>query len=636
MPVTDPNRSLLETLKNHVSSDTPRDYALLLNGGWGTGKTYLINRFIEGLSTYDKNRPLLISLYGIENLEQIDSEIFAKLYPVFNKKGARLAGIVGKALLKNIRIDLDDLKKGFTAGGGGIEIGATDIFNSNPKGRIIIFDDLERCSISPDILLGYIHQLIDDGKNRVILLANEREITSRDEDRRSIYEEYKEKTIGFTLKINSDFNGSYSSFVQEVTDCNYKKFLIHIKNNFISNFVHNFEINLRILRRIIVSFELLYSRIDNKYKLESHYDAIGNIFFEVYIAFLITRQDNFSINCLNLEKINTLMRDKPDEKNSKELKKQHDEILKKYGRRWIRNYSLPFSLKEDLVCHNHIDTDKLNTAISENQDFHPPATWPAWQKLYQYWNLSPSEFDQVMREFKSDFQERKYLHVEDILQAFSIYLEMKDKSNKKNDFPLNKNLDEFTRYIDDAIKKSPELIDDPIYPDDTYLNPIQNGWGFRSETQGSFQEEFSQAKKILYRKIREQRALKEAKDSSDFFEKTKNNPKLFRRLLISDVAHNAPYARIPILASIDPEVFSAHLAQQHPVIRKEFLNVLNLRHDKRYNPTDAGVDIEKEWLMEIKKLTIYFLRSENIDNILLDSYINTIDHYIDPCFLKIR
>lgn len=631
---TDPNHSVLETLKIHVSSDTPRDYALLLNGGWGTGKTYLINRFIESLSNYEGDRPLLISLYGIESLEQIDSEIFAKLYPALNHKGARLAGIVGKALLKNIRIDFDELKRGLTAGGGGIDMGGNDIFSSSPKDRIIIFDDVERCSISPDLLLGYIHQLIDDGKNRVILLANEKEIISRDKDNGGLYGEYKEKTIGFTIKVNNDFNSAYSFFVSEVADSSYKDFLNHLKSKFISIFFRDSEINLRILRRAIVSFEYLYLCINEKYKEKDYYNAISGIFFELYVAFLITRQDNFSIDCLNLEKISKLMHDKSGENFTEQLKKQREEILKKYDRKWTNNFFLPFPLKEDLVCHNYINADKLNTAISENPKFQPFSKWPAWQKLYQYWELSPEQYKEAISQFKTDFKERNYLHIEDILHAFSIYLEMKDKSTNKSDFPLNENFDEFTSYIDDAIKKSPELIKDPIYPNDAYLNSVSNKWGFRSETQGSFQKEFFQARELLYKKIRTQRDLNAAKDSTEFFEKTKDDPTLFQKLLISNVGNNAPYAKIPILASIDPQIFSSHLAQLHPTVRKYFLNVLNNRHDLRYKSDDSEIHAEKEWLKNVKELTITSLENEGIDNMLLESYINIINDRIDPCIPK--
>ena len=66
------------------------NYALLISGEWGCGKTYYykhtLQALIENTPTVENNskkyKSVSISLFGLNSIEQIQSEIFLSLIPL--------------------------------------------------------------------------------------------------------------------------------------------------------------------------------------------------------------------------------------------------------------------------------------------------------------------------------------------------------------------------------------------------------------------------------------------------------------------------------------------------------------------------------------------------------------------------
>lgn len=146
------------------------DRALLIEGEWGSGKTYFIkNKFKESLNENDVL--IYISLYGMSTTENIDTyyidsilkEEYIKRFP---KKVGANASIKLFEVLKKSNTILDVLmnKKDFTS-----------IFQKN-RNYYIVLDDLERCTIDLPVLLGFINHLTEQKNNNVLVIANENEI----------------------------------------------------------------------------------------------------------------------------------------------------------------------------------------------------------------------------------------------------------------------------------------------------------------------------------------------------------------------------------------------------------------------------------------------------------------------------
>ena len=74
---------LVESILDYIRSDYT-DYAIMLNGEWGSGKTYFWNHKIkpkiESMQLNGKRyTAIYMSLYGISNLEEISKKIFIEI-----------------------------------------------------------------------------------------------------------------------------------------------------------------------------------------------------------------------------------------------------------------------------------------------------------------------------------------------------------------------------------------------------------------------------------------------------------------------------------------------------------------------------------------------------------------------------
>ena len=177
------NEHIEEFLKHYFNLPSPPQYAVLLKGKWGVGKTWFLKKIMSQLdsSNNQTKKYLYVSLYGIASFEEIENEFFRQLHPVLSSKGMALAGKIGKGLLKTtLKIDLDgDGKSDASVATQIPDINLPD-YLSNTEGLILVFDDLERASMDLENLLGYINYFVEHQGYKVIIIANEEELGSKE------------------------------------------------------------------------------------------------------------------------------------------------------------------------------------------------------------------------------------------------------------------------------------------------------------------------------------------------------------------------------------------------------------------------------------------------------------------------
>ncbi len=174
------DEEIIDLIVEYVTDDRFKQ-AVLLDGDWGSGKTYFVQeKLIESLkskvrSSAENNRNVLyVSLYGMESFPQIIDDIYAATLEMFfdKKLGNGTGQKIGKGInfasklittgMKYFNLDKDDLPK------------LSDI--KEIKNSVIIFDDLERCSIDTNQLLGFINNLVEHNSIKIIIVANQAEI----------------------------------------------------------------------------------------------------------------------------------------------------------------------------------------------------------------------------------------------------------------------------------------------------------------------------------------------------------------------------------------------------------------------------------------------------------------------------
>lgn len=192
----------LENILETYIKDKHDNLAVMLNGEWGSGKTYFINGFKQKLEKdkkyNNKYNIVYLSMYGITSLEDIKQKFLTaffkknieRLKPAKDDKKfskwkymtSTFLDFVGSDsfikyssfLLNNTKIEMPAL------GSIGICKGFLGNLKDWPdyENTILIIDDFERSSIDVVELLGYINSLVEHGKYKVIIVANEKEINS--------------------------------------------------------------------------------------------------------------------------------------------------------------------------------------------------------------------------------------------------------------------------------------------------------------------------------------------------------------------------------------------------------------------------------------------------------------------------
>jgi len=183
------------------------DYALMINGDWGSGKTYYLKNHLS-LDLDKINYGLIyISLFGVTKISDIGEKMFLEIFPQLNNETYKTIGVFGKIILRN-GLSFFGLK-------GVSDSQSIDLvklaMKINNEDKVLVFDDLER--LSPNLLIetmGFINQLVEHDKLKVIISTNEKEITdgdSLDQGLKKRYKKYTEKIvrnkIGFNLSIEA-------------------------------------------------------------------------------------------------------------------------------------------------------------------------------------------------------------------------------------------------------------------------------------------------------------------------------------------------------------------------------------------------------------------------------------------------
>ena len=167
-------------------NDNLYNYAILIDGEWGSGKTFFIkNTLSKEIEKQEEGRKKpraikYISLYGCKTLDDVQENIawsFAEKARAKIKKQARWGktgdNISENVLLSSKKIGNAILKK-YLPETSVYKI-ASDWLNLGEF--IFIFDDLERCDCALNEVFGFFNELVEHENTKVIIVANEKELS---------------------------------------------------------------------------------------------------------------------------------------------------------------------------------------------------------------------------------------------------------------------------------------------------------------------------------------------------------------------------------------------------------------------------------------------------------------------------
>ena len=439
---------LVESILDYIRSDYT-DYAIMINGEWGSGKTYFWNNKIkpkiESMQLNGKRyTAIYMSLYGISNLEEISKKIFIETTQLMDKNLKKFMDASGvKNIPEYAKTGLDMANFfGVTHNGDRIDYG--QFFSTDDK--VLCFDDLERANVDVIDILGYINNFVEHDHIKTIIICNEKELSTklknsnlemktfiatylldkenklniktdkpmveriRDTieyvfDKANDYERIKEKLIGETFEYVPEFNYIINGILMRYE--NYPdliRFLRENTNLIISTFNKSGTRNLRILKHSLTNFKKIFDMVNKSYPNTNHRVLQTMLIFTIAISFEIKAgkitKDKF-VNINNNEEYKAIL------VSSRVFMDNRQFYIKEFDNNYYYNFKAEYRFfkfielyvrtrifdmkvfKQDMEnIINTVDTDKL----------------PGYKRLLteEYWKISDDQFSGVISEVLED------------------------------------------------------------------------------------------------------------------------------------------------------------------------------------------------------------------------------------------
>ena len=439
---------LVESILDYIRSDYT-DYAIMINGEWGSGKTYFWNHKIrpkiESMQLNGKRyTAIYMSLYGISNLEEISKKIFIETTQLMDKNLKKYMDASGVSTIPEYAKTGLDMANFFGVTQNGDRIDYKEFFSTDDK--VLCFDDLERANVDVIDILGYINNFVEHDHIKTIIICNEKELSTklknsnlemktfiatylldkenklniktdkpmveriRDTieyvfDKANDYERIKEKLIGETFEYAPEFNYIINGLLMRYEK--YPDLIRFLRENtglIISTFNKSGTRNLRILKHSLTNFKKIFDMVNKYYPNTNHRILQTMLIFTIAISFEIKAgkitKDKF-VNIRNNEEYKAIL------VSSRVFMDNRQFYIKEFDNNYYYNFKAEYrffkfiemyvrtrifdmrTFKEDMeVIINTIDTDKL----------------PACKRLLteEYWKISDDQFPGVIEEALND------------------------------------------------------------------------------------------------------------------------------------------------------------------------------------------------------------------------------------------
>ena len=543
------NTHIRDYLSHYLSFTEKPGFAVLIRGPWGIGKTFIVDRLLNELLKSNEKR-IYISMYGLKSIEDIDAALFQAVVPALGWKGTKLAGRVAKAALKFVNFEL--------------EVGAEDVLDKFDA-KVYVFDDIERCDLSVDAILGYINEFVEHNGCRVIVIANEAEI-----EETKGYRRRREKLIGKTLEVEPEFDAAFSHFVLEMTDAEVASFYQAHRNAIESVFAQSRTSNFRLLRQGLWEFSRVLGALSPEVRSN---DAAMLHLLRFFFAW------SFELSSGGLKPRDLLARKKveivlaiDDEKKGKRVGMRL--ATKKYPDVSLTDDVLSDEVMVDIFARGVVDAAAIHASVTASRHFRTPGLEPPWRTVAWAVERSDEEFGQALEELEKQFEKRELLQPGAILHMFGNQIELAKSGLRKR--TTKRVVREAKQYIDDLLSAG-RLEPSPLY---AYQDDLRHGgWG-GSTFSAADTPEFGE----LFAYLKEKRKIAREASYGDLAKtllgEMLNDPSLFIRRVCVSNSEDSIYTHVPLLSALDPEQFLDALWTLYPEDRHSVFNALRERYDR--------------------------------------------------------
>ena len=522
------NQIIRETLIRYVTSPVAPQFAVMVKGKWGSGKTWLVKEVVASLIK-EGRKVLYVSLYGLEKRDDIDDEIFKQLHPLLASKGAIVVGRTMKSAAKFFRFEIPEMD--------------VSKFVSGAGEHALVFDDLERCGVPLPALLGYINVFVEHGDQRVILIANEDEVS---EAVRPEYLKVREKLIGKTFEVRSDVSDALDAFSRALRPGDASDLVGRCKELVRNVYTASGYENLRNLRAALLGFDELMVSIDQKYRDSE--PIVTDLLRQYLVLTFETRSGTLTAEDIgNLGQIlGRVQYIKEPERT--DLQRRVVAMDAKYvGIDW-NNESLPYDLWGRLFVTGIVDAAAVDEALSNSRHL-ADGSVPSWRRLWHFFEISDDEFVANLERTLSDMAALKYTNAGVLKHVVGTLLRLHSLSLYKGTPASIFNM---------AAKTLDQLVAAGVFEvsvrEESYGTFSNTGWeglGYH----GDDSAQFKAFNALLEKKSAEVRAKRRPEQAAKLVRLLAEDPATFAQSIVISNSEHSVYYDIPILADVDPIEF---------------------------------------------------------------------------------
>lgn len=574
---TSKNQIPYQYLEKYIRQEHAPGYCVLLTGPWGAGKTYFIKNFQEAHKS--EKDFLYVSLNGVQSIDQINDEFYRQLNPKLSGENFNIASTLLMQGLKagtNIEIDKrikQTLKSKLT----------------NRSDHILIFDDLERCEVPLEELLGYLNKMVEHNPAKVILIANEQELLKPSNPNK--YAAIKEKLIGITLELETPptdvIKGAASS-----TSGNLNRLLLSSTPAIVEIFEKSEYRNLRHIKQAFLNFDISFGSLDQHYYNKA--DLMEKLLY-VYLIFSIEIKAGHiqpsDIGTLRTNSMSYVMQQMsnpvPPSSNSVPLSQQ---LIKKYSSRYFENRVLQDQFWQRLFSKGYLSADEISEAIN-NSFYYRDANLPNWMKLWEMIRIDDAQFNHLLHLVRVQFDAQEIETLPEALHISGILLRISDE-----------NLISETK--ESIVAKCKEIIfklkENNKLPDKKHTN-IRGSYFETSHSLGYMEKDTPEFKDLINfsKKMIKEQYTANLPDKllviTDLIQKSESTDYFELYSTISD--HLKPYQDTPIFHISDARDFCAVITRRNHTILPT-CTALNERYKQDY--FSQHLISELDWLKKLR------------------------------------
>jgi len=448
------NEHATAVIDAYLEADSlPVPHAILVEGPWGSGKTYFLEEIYEpGRQNLAKKKGyyrtpfLFVSLFGATSAAEVEKRIHRAASPhevAIGKAAGTVVTGVGEALrVKDaVKTALDWVAKKASR---------------RHVDYILIFDDLERVEEGAlGEIMGLVNSLITTHKRRVILVGDEAKLLEIHAT--TNWKEQNEKLVGRRVRIEPDVESVIRTSVSMVEDQRTKTFMTERLDALVQLARRSDVANMRNLSwSILNGARFVRALLSDPEILQDHITRTMLVVVATTLWYRSGKLDRAALNHLPNLSMMLMARSMGRRRDEREVEDPETEAAKRFSETFaelsVDSPPLEYQLIIDFEGSGVLNEDEFVSWTKSQFGFGQGRSEPAWRRLWHSYERPINETEAAIEELQDELTRDVHTDRGPILHAAGLAI----KLARAGDTRLTRDQETvpfFKNYIDGLVEK---------------------------------------------------------------------------------------------------------------------------------------------------------------------------------------